>query len=170
MSQSQAEIPVRAYRRAGIAALAVLALTALHHVYGAIIYDTPWRFHVAIIAPILGLVIVLALYLGGSRRGTKSGALWTGIAVALILVFPVVVIGIIEGGYNHVIKNLAYFISGEQTARAVFPPQAYEMPDNVLFEATGILQFPLGLAAFWFSLALLRRRRLAAPSPASPSP
>ncbi len=71
MSQVQGEVPVRAYRRAAIAALAVLALTAMHHAYGAIIYDTPWRFHFPNIAPILRFV--LALYFGDSRRGTKSG-------------------------------------------------------------------------------------------------
>ncbi|WP_296611822.1 hypothetical protein [Sphingomonas sp.] len=149
-------VPVRAYRFAGFSTFAVLATTAFHHAYGAIVYDTPWRLHVAVIAPILALAIARALYLGGSRRGTRSGLWWTRIAAAMILVFPVGLIGLVEGGYNHVIKNLVYFLSGPQAARALFPPPAYEMPDNFLFEITGNAQLPLALAAAYCAMALLR--------------
>jgi len=147
------------YRRAGIAALAVLALTTLHHVVGAILYVTPWRLHIAVVAPILGVAIARALYLGGSRRGTPAGARWTRIAAVLILIFPVGLIGLVEGGYNHLVKNIVYFTAGAQTARAMFPPPAYELPDNLLFEATGIAQFPLALVAAWLLLALRPFRR-----------
>lgn len=150
-------VPVRAYRLAGFSTFAVLAMTALHHAYGAIVYDTPWRLHVAVIAPILALAIARALYLGGSRRGTRSGLWWTRIAAGMILVFPVGLIGLVEGGYNHVIKNLVYFLSGPQAARALFPPPAYEMPDNFLFEITGIVQLPLALVAAYFVMIVLRR-------------
>lgn len=154
--------PVRTYRRAGNAALAVLALTAFHHAYGAIVYDTPWRFHVAIVAPLLGLAIARALYLGGSRSGTPSGIQWTRIAATLILIFPVGLIGLIEGGYNHLVKNLVYFVSGAEAARGLFPPPAYELPDNLLFEATGLAQFPLALVAAYLALIILRRSQAAA--------
>lgn len=114
-------VPVRAYRFAGFSTFAVLATTAFHHAYGAIVYETPWRFHVAVIAPILALAIARALYLGGSRRGTRSGLWWTRIAAAMILVFPVGLIGLVEGGYNHVIKSLVYFLSGPQGGVRPFP-------------------------------------------------
>lgn len=160
--QIRSGIPVRAYRQAGLAAFAVLALTAFHHAYGAIAYDTPWRFHVAIVAPIIGFAIVRALYLGGSRRGTPSGMMWTRVAAVLILIFPVGLIGLVEGGYNHLVKNLVYFVSGAQTAHALFPPPAYELPDNLLFEATGLVQFLLALVAAYFALTILRRSQTAA--------
>jgi hypothetical protein len=150
-------IPISAYRFAGLSTFSVLAMTAFHHAYGAILYDTPWRFHVAVIAPILAAAIARALYLGGSRRGTRSGLLWTRIAAGTILVFPVGLIGLVEGGYNHVIKNLVYFLSGPQIARDLFPPPAYEMPDNFLFEITGIAQLPLALVAAYFAMIVLRR-------------
>lgn len=154
-----ARVPADFYRCAGFAALAVLALTTIHHIYGAIIYDTPWRFHIAIVAPVLALAIVRALYLGGSRQGTPSGKLWTMVAAALILIFPVGLIGLVEGGYNHLVKNLAYFAAGEPMARALFPAPAYEMPGDFLFEATGIAQLPLGLLAAWSALAIQPFRR-----------
>jgi len=159
--QVEVEVPVRAYRFAGLATFGVLATTSFHHAYGAIVYETPWRFHVAIVAPIFAAAIGQALYLAGSRRGTRSGILWTRIAAGAILMFPVSLIGLVEGGYNHVIKNLVYFLflSGPHAARALFPPPAYEMPDNVLFEATGIAQLLLALIAAYFVIPLLRRPR-----------
>jgi hypothetical protein len=156
------QLPVRAYRLAGLSAFAVLALTAVHHAYGAFVYHTPWRLHVAIVAPLLALAIWRTLYLAGSRRGTPSGILWTRIASGLILIFPVGLIGLVEGGYNHLVKNAVYLLLGAQTATDLFPPPAYELPDNLLFEATGIAQFPLGLLAAYFVLVIVRGPRAAA--------
>jgi len=155
-------IPVRAYRRVGLAALSVLALTTIHHIYGAIAYHTPWRLHVAVAAPVAALAIVRALYLAGSQRGTRSGARWTRIAAVIIFVLPVGMIGLIEGGYNHLAKNLVYYGVSARAARALFPPPLYEMPDDLLFEASGIAQLPLALLAAWLTLSLLRRSARAA--------
>lgn len=160
--QTRVQLPVRAYRLAGLSAFAVLALTAIHHAYGAIVYQTPWRLHVAVAAPVLAFAIGRALHLAGSRRGTHSGIIWTRIATGLILIFPVGLIGVVEGGYNHVTKNAIYFLSGARVARGLFPPPAYEMPDNLLFEATGIAQFPLALVAALFVAVILRRAPTAA--------
>lgn len=41
---------VAAARRTVLGSIAVLLLTTVHHVYGAYIYDTPWRNHVAHVA------------------------------------------------------------------------------------------------------------------------
>jgi len=153
-----APAPVRAYRRVGLAALSVLALTIVHHVYGAIVYHTAWRLHVAVAAPIAALAIVRALYLGGSKRGTQSGARWTRIAVAMVLILPVGMIGLVEGGYNHLVKTLVFLASGEAAARTLFPPPVYEMPHDLLFEASGIAQLPLALIAAWLTLALRQAR------------
>jgi hypothetical protein len=153
------QLPVRAYRLAGLSAFAVLALTAIHHAYGAFVYSTPWRLHVAAVAPVLALAIGRALYLAGSRRGTPSGLGWTRIAAGLILVFPVGLIGLVEGGYNHVAKNAIYFLSGARVARYLFPPPTYELPDNPLFEITGVAQFPLALVAAYFLIVILRGPR-----------
>jgi len=78
------------------------------------------------------------------------------LAALLILLFPVAAIGVYEGGYNHVLKSLVYFIRGEGAARALFPPPLYEMPHDHFFEATGIAQFPLSIVTAVLTLPLLR--------------
>ena len=70
-------------------------------------------------------------------------------------------IGVLEGGYNHLAKNAVYFTLGEQQAWRLFPAQFYaagevEMPSDLVFELTGIAQFPLGILAGMAALKLLR--------------
>jgi hypothetical protein len=144
------------YLRAGAAALAVLVLTSVHHVYGAIIYDTPWRAHIVYIAAPVGLIIAVLFYLGWSGRGTSAARIATWIGALATLAFPVAAIGVYEGGYNHVVKNLAYFVFGEGAARRLFPGEAYEMPSDFFFEATGVAQFPLAVVTAVLVVRLLR--------------
>jgi hypothetical protein len=150
------------HRRAGIAALAVLAMTAVHHVYGAVIYDTPFRLHIVFVAVPVALFIAFALRLGAARAGTKQGRLATWAAVAVILVFAVAAIGVFEGGYNHFVKNIAYLGGGEAAVRVMMPswlydPAAVEIPNDIVFEATGIAQFPLSIWAAIETWRLARR-------------
>lgn len=140
---------------AGAAALAVLVLTAVHHVYGAIVFETPWRLHILHAAIPVAIIIVAALYFGQHSRETRRGRLLIRLAIVVILAFPVGLIGVYEGGYNHLVKTIVYFAAGRDAALALFPPPTYEMPSDVLFEATGIAQFPL---AVW---AIVQVRRLA---------
>jgi hypothetical protein len=137
--------PVARATRAGAAAIALMALTTVHHVYGAIVYATPWRHHVALPAGLAVLVIGASLAVLRRRPGTRAGriAFWT--AVAAIALFPVVFIGLFEGGYNHVLKDVLYFAGTPAvTMQRLFPPPTYEMPNDVFFEVTGVLQFVLG--------------------------
>ena len=93
-------------RRAALTTSALLALTIVHHAYGAIIYQTPWRFHVA--PPALGamLLLVVALVAHQELGDTRGGRLALGVALAVI--FGVVVgVGFFEGGYNHLLKTIA---------------------------------------------------------------
>lgn len=136
--------------RAGAAALGVLILTSVHHVYGAVIYDTPWRLHIVHIAIPVAAVIVAALWLGAARGNTTTGRVATWVGIAVILVFPVAMIGFMEGGYNHVLKNAVFFTGGEEAMRTLFPqwlyePGSVETPNDFVFEATGVAQFPLSV-------------------------
>ena len=50
-------------------------------------------------------------------------------------------IGLFEGIYNHVLKNILYFTgSSRAILDNLFQPGIYEMPNDFLFEFTGILQ------------------------------
>ena len=59
----------------------------------------------------------------------------------MVLVFPVLLFGLFEGLYNHVLKD-ALYLAGlpESLFVTLFPPPTYEMPSDVLFEVTGVLQ------------------------------
>ena len=145
--------------RAGTAALTVLALTCVHHAYGAVAFDTPWRLHIVFFAVPAAIIIVALLYVAGAYRHEGRGrlALWGG--ALLILAFPVAMIGFYEGGYNHLIKNIVFFAGGEETARSLFPAPTYEMPNDKIFEITGIAQFPLSVLTTVMIIAMLRESR-----------
>lgn len=145
-------------RRAGLAAIALLALTSVHHVYGAIVFDTPWRLHILYAAVPAGILIAALLYFAERRSRESSIRMLRIVAAAIILIFPVAAIGLYEGGYNHLFKNGVYFLAGEERALAMFPPPTYEMPGDFFFEMTGIMQFPLSIVTAIGTLALLRRR------------
>jgi hypothetical protein len=152
-----------AHWRAGAAALAVLLMTTIHHVYGAIIYDTPFRLHIVFISLPVAMAFTFALYVGALRPGTAAGRAATLTGAAIILVFAVAAIGFFEGGYNHVVKNVVYFVGGEDAMMKLVPewlydPAAVETPNDLLFELTGIAQFPLAVWAAVLTMRLLRRR------------
>jgi hypothetical protein len=146
-------------RRAGIFSILVLVLTTVHHAYGALVYHTPWRLHVAVFA----LPIALAIYFG-LRAGAKADDAGKGRALGnwvgvLILSVPVGAIGLFEGAYNHLFKNILYFGWGMHAMREFFPVPMYEMPNDRIFEATGIAQFPLALVAAYWTIVMLVRLR-----------
>jgi hypothetical protein len=78
--------------------------------------------------------------------------------VALTLVFAVGFFGLFEGGYNHVVKLVVFGVAAPETMQRLFPPPRYEMPRDIFFEVTGVLQFFAALLAARASLALWRAR------------
>ena len=143
--------------RVGIAVLAILLLTSVHHVWGAYVFDTPFRLHIVFVAIPAAAAIIGVLYLAATRTGAiGTMARWTAIAATALL--PIALIGIYEGGYNHILKNLEYFLAGADAARARFPSPTYEMPSDLFFEASGALQFPAAMLASRELLRLIRAR------------
>lgn len=130
--------------RAGAAAVALMVLTSLHHAYGAFAFDTPWRMHIILIAAPVAVLIVALLVAASATPSQRLRAASVLLAIAAMLVFPAVMIGFYEGGYNHAVKNAVYFLFGEGVARSMFQGAIYEMPADFIFEATGIAQLPLG--------------------------
>lgn len=146
------------YLRAASAAVLTLAVTSIHHAYGAFIYATPWRLHILHAAIPAALAISALLYAARAYRGTLSGRLAGWVGALVILAFPVAMIGFYEGGFNHVLKNIVYFGFGADIARTTFPAPTYEMPNDLLFELTGIVQFPISVWAAMLTVAMLRGR------------
>ncbi|UTV41927.1 hypothetical protein MYG64_36345 (plasmid) [Ensifer adhaerens] len=138
-------------------ALLLLVLTSVHHAYGAYIYNTPWRLHIVHLAVPVAILVVGALFVGASKDRTFLGRVAYWLAAIVILAFPVAIIGFWEGGWNHVLKNVLYFGFGEPAARLMFPAPLYRLPDDLIFELTGIAQFPLAIIAAFKTISLLRR-------------
>jgi hypothetical protein len=75
----------------------------------------------------------------------KRGFAWKTLLLwfywSIILIFSVILIGGYEGVYNHALKNV-FFFSGasETTLDKMFPLSMYVMPNNFLFELTGVIQ------------------------------
>ncbi len=135
-------------RRSLIWTTGVYVLTAFHHYYGSVIYGTPWRTHVVLIGGITLLLCFLFSWL--YYRYQKKFLLNVYLVIAMVAFG--LGIGLFEGFYNHTIKDILYF-SGMNVHkwRTLFPSPAYEVPASIVFESTGILQFPVSMAQL-FSL------------------
>ncbi|MGH8594340.1 MAG: hypothetical protein ACREX9_14850 [Gammaproteobacteria bacterium] len=144
-----------------LASASVLILTVLHHFYGAAIYDTPWRRHIAVVVLPVLLVLILAYCVHRWRPLTSLGRASMWLFMVLTLGVPVGWIGFFEGGYNHLVKNVLFF-GGVPRAMLdqLFPLPVYEMPNDLWFEVTGVLQFFIGLCAAYYLFRLWRESRV----------
>jgi hypothetical protein len=122
-------------------ALGVLLLTTVHHVYGAYAFGTPWRLHVAFVSRPAALAVATSQWLlGRHRQGViRCIAFWTLVAVTVVI--AILLFGLFEGAYNHVLKNALYFGgASSELMNRLFPPPTYELPSDVFFEMTGVMQ------------------------------
>ena len=143
-------------------ASAVLLITSIHHAYGAYIYDTPWRYHAVLVAGVTAPLMFGALALMRSRPSGLLRTLAQWLFLLGTLGVAVLMIGTFEGFYNHVVKNLLYF-GGASPAlmMRLFPPPTYEMPNDVFFEITGILQVVPAALAAWYLYRMTPQPRAA---------
>ena len=140
-------------------ALAVLLLTSVHHAYGAFAYNTPWRLHAVFLSAFAAAAIIgsLVVIQRNADETVREIAFW--VFTAVVLVVPVALIGLFEGAYNHALKNALYFAGASSTLmNRLFPPPTYELPDDVFFEATGVMQAVLGSITAWLLYRLVWSR------------
>ena len=160
IQDSRTTAMLRSANRATIGATAVLLLTTVHHLYGARVYRTPWRRHAAIVSTLATAVIGGSLILLRRNGTATTGKLAFWVFTGANLAFPVVGFGLFEGGYNHLAKDLLYFSGTSPTVmRRLFPPPRYEMPDNLFFEVTGVLQVVPAAVTAYHLYQLVRQRR-----------
>ena len=122
-------------RKVTLFSVMLMCLTSVHHVYGAIAYHTSWRLHVLLFSiPVLVVTLIL-----NRLAAAKPWAFWLYWIITLLA--AIILIGIFEGLYNHVLKNILFF-SGfpGSSMEKLYPRGTYEMPDNFFFEITGIMQ------------------------------
>jgi hypothetical protein len=127
--------------------LATLVLTIVHHAYGAIIYKDGFRLHVAIIAVPIILVLIVAYRVFNKYNDAPRKRRAFLFLIIVIMVIPIGAVGMYEGGYNHLVKNILYFGGVPVSTLDGLYPSVYELPNDVIFELTGIGQFVLGLVA-----------------------
>lgn len=131
-------------------------LTCLHHVYGGIVYSTSWRIN-DIIGGIAFLILCYVLYLRYTQTQSKPILMWY---LAISTVIFALAIGMYEGLYNHILKNILYFGGLDRNIWAIlFPAPLYEVPSNWLFEISGIAQALLGVGLIISNIRLLRAAR-----------
>lgn len=135
----------------------LMILTIIHHLYGAAIYNAPFRLHVVYFAlPVMALLWIchwVYRFYPKSKPGKAAILLLLLIGTGI----PVVLIGIIEGGYNHLVKNMVYFGgASEELFRRLFPSPNYEIPNDYLFEFSGILQFIMAIYAILVLYSLVK--------------
>lgn len=156
---STADESVDNFQKIFQSSLSIMILTLIHHVYGALIYEDPFRLHVAYVA----IPIILILLLSFRIFQRKLSALITRVSFAVFMLVSILiavsVIGLYEGGYNHLLKNLLYFGgTSEVTLDRLFPPPVYEMPKSYFFEVTGIFQFVLSIYAIYCMMQYFKER------------
>jgi putative ABC transport system permease protein len=153
----------RAARALVVAVAAETAITVSHFAYGARVYADPSRLHVVVPALVaLALVVALAaLYLWRPGR-LALGALSVAVAVPYVGVF-----GLFHAGYNHVLKDILFWAGApDATLEWLFVAPDYVRPDNLHFEASGILGLVAAAAVGWWLVRLHREARRGA-GPAS---
>lgn len=135
----------------------LMVLTSIHHVYGAIIYNTPWRLHVLFLSvPVIVVTLVLDRLL--SRTGNNP---WIFRLYWILTLFAsILLIGAFEGLYNHVLKNILFVMRlPENHMEKLYPHGMYEMPDNLFFEITGVLQGAIAIMLVIYFIRLIRNSR-----------
>ena len=159
MSNHALSLPMQSMpRAAALLGLSELVLTSIHHAYGAYLYDTPWRYQVVVFALVMALGISGLSFAAHRHEAEPMGRPLLWLNMATILIVPVLVIGLIEGGYNHFVKDIVYLAGDTALFHRMFPVPPYEAPGDWFFEVTGVAQFALGLWAGLSAIKALRSR------------
>lgn len=125
----------------------LMGVTSIHHVYGAFVYHTPWRLHVLFVSLPVVLLTAFLQHLLLKRESAAAdpptrlaGILLFGLYWSIILVASIG-LGVFEGVYNHLLKNVLFYAGANQDfLLQLFPPPTYELPNDFFFELIGVVQ------------------------------
>ena len=146
MTQSiLARAPRSAVYAATLGGLSILIATTIHHVYGAWLFDTPWRLHIVFISIPVALGMVVAVLVAVQGGGSLAGHVASWAFILLNAGFAIALIGLYEGGYNHLLPNIQYVLAVDHPLREGL----YDPPDDLVFQLSGIAQFVVAAIAAW---------------------
>jgi len=132
-------------------------ISSVHHWYGAIAYDTPWRAGVTywIAGSVLVVYSLLFVYWKNLDNVVGKISIWLFLFSAVIFQAGFV---IFECVYSHVLKNILFFSGAPESVLAkLYPSPTYHLPDNLFFEITGNLQL-IGFVAVWYGYRVFKYR------------
>jgi hypothetical protein len=135
--------------------------TLVHHIYGALIYNSVWRIYFPLfVFPVILILTLFLQYLFLSKK-RKSFKITFILFVAF---FWILLVGIIEGGYGHLLKNILNWLAYPKAKlETMFPPEFgnqsfFEQPNDWFFEISGISQLILGIFILYYLTKLTKRR------------
>lgn len=129
----------------------LMILTSIHHIYGAYVYDTPWRLHILFFS-------VPVLVFNGVTARKKSNRFLVYTLLLANFIITACLIGLFEGVYNHLLKDLLFFAGTSSDIMVkLFPPPTYVMPNNFFFEFTGVLQALAGIVLVYHFIKLIKQ-------------
>lgn len=143
--------------RVSFYSIAMMTVTSVHHIYGALIYNTPWRLHILIAS--LPMIIFCGVWNRLAVKENSNFLVW--LLSTMIFIFSICLIGGYEGIYNHLLKNMLFFAGvNDSILLKLFPPPMYVMPNDFIFEVTGSLQAVIFFPnAFYFFRWVRRGKR-----------
>lgn len=144
---------------AGAASLSVLAVAAGHHAYAAWRYPAIGGAGTAQFIALCAAVVAACLDLSWLYRTTRAGEWWLNGFSALTLGICVAWLGLYEGGCRHAVAALISETGSDRGVGRVCPPDPDAPTDDRVFDLSGLLQLPLGLAAGYGAVALRWRLR-----------
>ena len=143
--------------RAAISVSLAGLVSGVHHWYGALVYETPWRLVVSLWIPAFVLLVLAMLYVHWTYADKFTGkiAVWAVFFVGVVFQTGFT---LFECVYSHVLKDLLFYGgASRQILERLFPAPAYHLPDSLIFESTGLLQL-VGFWAAWMAYRVFSER------------
>ena len=126
-------------------------VTAIHHYYTGVLYDTMWRAAFAAYAAI-PMILCVGLLLLYYRHG-KRMLLWSYLGLSFIFFF--LVVGLWEGAWCHTTKLILFYLDipfHNAPASWNIPPAP--VPTDIFSEVTGVLNFVFASVSLWYNIKL----------------
>lgn len=137
--------------KCGLWVILTYLITAIHHIYTGIIYNTVWRVEFSYYAIIPTILCVVALF--GFYKIKNKIFLIVYLLISFIFFF--LIIGVWEGAWCHTIKLIFYFLNIPfQNAPSVWNIPTAPAPKNFFSELTGVLNFIFSSISLYFSIKL----------------
>jgi hypothetical protein len=130
-------------------------VTIGHFGYGAYLYDDPSRWHV--VGP--GLVFLVAVAGLASLYAARPGHVQRWLFTAAVALPYLGMFGAYHGAFQHGLKLILYQVGvTPERLATIFDSPDFAVPNDLLFEVSGISTFFASILVGYFLLRFLRRR------------